>query len=116
MVLLGAVPGVVGTTVTLGDAAKGGVDWVLGKLRDRDTDTVQISAEQLAVEGTLSLPLESIEDVGLTVKMLTMHLWIVTRTPEGEMREYTFSDQLTMPDGRLWEQAIPAARTALMAG
>lgn len=116
MVLLGAVPGVVGTAVTLGDAAKGGVDWVLGKLRDRDTETVRISADELAVQGSLSLPLESIEDVGLTVKRLTAYLWIVQRTTEGELREYTFSDQLSMPDGPLWTPAIRAARAQLPAG
>jgi hypothetical protein len=117
MALLGAIPGIVGPAVSIADAAKSGVDWVAGKARDRKAgDVVRVSAEDLSAEGSLNLPLESIEDVGLTAKRLTMYLWVVARTPAGEVREYTFADQATMPNGRLWEPAIRTARAELMAG
>jgi hypothetical protein len=117
MTLFGAAPGAVGRAASIADAATNGVDWVVGKVRDRKAgDAVRISAEALAVDGSLDLPLESIEDVGLTVKLLSTHLWVVARTSAGETREYTFADRITMPNGRLWEPAIRAARAELMAG
>lgn len=116
MVLLGALPGVAGPAVSIGEAATKGVGWAVGKLRDREADdTVTITADQLAVEGSLSMPLESIEDVGLLVKRLTVALWVAARGADGEVREYTFADQASMPRADLWEPAIRRARADLLA-
>jgi hypothetical protein len=77
---------------------------------------VTITPEQLAVEGSLSIPLESIEDLGLNMSRLTVSLWIAVRDTGGRLTEYTFANQAVMPDAHEWYQAIPRARAALLPG
>lgn len=68
--------------------------------------------EQLK-EGSLSVPLATLAEFGVTQRRFSSYLWIAYPGPDGEQREFAFSNQTVIPGGAAWTESIRAARAAL---
>ena len=108
-----AAPGPVGKAATLSDATTTVLGWISRRFGSTTgSNDLEVSTVQLLKDGSLSVPLAELDDLGFVARRLSNFLWIAYTTTDGTRPEYTFSGQVALPGGWAWEKLIREIREA----